>query len=362
MGDDALQILRGILEYSKLPITITDLDGRLQLFSRAAEELTGYSSEEVLGHHASMLFPRKWRVPLVFAEVLEKGAAEDVRGMLRCKDGRVIPVSLYMTLVHDVLGRPAGYLAVTKDLSEQRRLEHELEQARIKEDFFTDLICHDVRNYDQTLLGYMDLLLEGALGALEGEADRLAQRTRRDAYELREFIERVRVLAGREPDGALPSLPVDLGRVLSGILGTLTKSDAEKPKVVVVEPFPDSCVVRADPLVDRLLRDLFEFLVDLGSRHSCSSCQVSMECDDEMVQMSAVLQECAPQLGAVEMPDTTLFALLTRSSEVFVLKGLAEQFGGTVKVDGLEGDGALVRLSLKPWSGDVGSPKGGAES
>ena len=336
MGDDALQILRGILEYSKLPITITDLAGRLQLFSRAAEELTGYRSEEVLGHHASMLFPRKWRLPLVFGEVLEKGALEDVRGFLRCKDGRVIPVSLYMTLVHDVLGRPSGYLAVTKDLSEQRRLEYELEQARIKEDFFTDLICHDVRNYDQTLLGYMDLLLEGALGPLEGEAAKLAQRTRRDAYELREFIERVRVLAGREPDGALPSVPVDLARVLGGIVGAFTESDGEKSGLVAVEPFPDTCMVRADPLVGRLLRDLFEFLVDLGVQHSCSPCRVSMECDEEMVRLTALLRQCAGEAGPRAVGDGGLAGLLGQSSEVFVLRGLAEQFGGTLRVVGLQ--------------------------
>ncbi len=357
MGEDALQILRGILEFSKLPITIADLDGHFVLFSRAAEELTGYSSEEMLGQHASILFPRKWRIPVVFSHVLEKGVVEDVEGIVRCKDGRELPVSIYMTMVHDVLGRPSGFLAITKDLSEQRRLETDLERARSKEEFFTDLICHDVRNYDQTLLGYMDLMLEGAVGELDESAWSLVEQARHDAYELRDFIERIRFLTGREPGADLLAGRVNVGQMLMEFAEGFSLQEGEDREFVVLDSSSRDCWVMADPLLGRLFWDFVLSMLGLKGDKSCGPCRATIECVEEVGRV--VLQ-----FGGCVLPesvgDVSAAQVLDDSSETFVLRSFAQQFGGRLLIEETAGGhGVRAMLELKLWDQREGGTEAG---
>ncbi len=241
LGEDALEVLRGILEHSRLPITVADLDGRLEIFNRAAEAFSGYRREEVLRRPVDELFLDPKRVSEVLDAVKRAGSLQDVIGNLRRKDGSILPISMSLTLLHDVLGRPAGILAVTQDVSARLEMERQLQETREEAEFFVDLMCHDLRNLDQTVLGYLGFLLEGGAGPLSGDVRRKVETAWQESYLLRQFLWLVQLLAGRETEEGLEFVPVSLGEA--------ARAGLERVRERVDWSLQATLVVRSDPTV-----------------------------------------------------------------------------------------------------------------
>ncbi|MCD6498378.1 MAG: PAS domain S-box protein [Deltaproteobacteria bacterium] len=253
MNDEALEVLRGILENTKFAITVSDVKGVLTLFNRAAERYTGYSRSEVLDKPVGLFFVHPDRVADVFSAANRMGALEDYQTNVIRKDGQLLPVSMYLTPIFDVLGRPAGHLSVTTDLSERRRLEAELANQKRRAEFYTDLICHDVRNYDQTIFGYLDLLLEAGLGEVDDDLASVARAVRCEANRLKQFVEFVRVVGGRERASVPSVYRLRLRDVVSGILDRLSG-----PCTVMENRVPEDAFIEGGWLLEDVLSGLLD--------------------------------------------------------------------------------------------------------
>ena len=104
-----------------------DLDGVLTAVNRAAERLTGYAREELLGRSIADLIvapaPDAARAPLA-----RKLAGEPVtiyELVLRRKDGSELPLEVSSRLLLDAAGRPVGVQGAARDITERKRLEAE---------------------------------------------------------------------------------------------------------------------------------------------------------------------------------------------------------------------------------------------
>src|SRR5690606_11293102 len=138
---EALQ--RAILENAGSAVITTDLEGLVTLFNRAAEELLGYESREVVGRATPLLFhdeaeiearlssdERARGAPIDFATLLAEtrrntGANAREWTYLR-KDGSRVPVLLTVTVLRDDAGGATGYLGMAVDLTSQRAHQEEL--------------------------------------------------------------------------------------------------------------------------------------------------------------------------------------------------------------------------------------------
>ncbi len=109
-------------------ITMQDFSGQIIAWNRGAEAMYGYSEAEALKMNARDLMPEDKRAE---AEeiALANTRGEDVsvfRTQRRAKDGRLLEVSLTVTLLVGEHGKPVGLATTERDITERKRAEDAL--------------------------------------------------------------------------------------------------------------------------------------------------------------------------------------------------------------------------------------------
>ncbi|MBG0568044.1 PAS domain S-box protein [Actinoplanes sp. NEAU-A11] len=114
-----------IVESSHDAIIGKTIDGTITSWNRGAELLYGYHPDEVVGRHASMLFPpgQEEAEAEFMARIAAGERIDQQRVKRRRKDGVVITVSLTLSPITDDDGRVAGVASVSRDISERQRAE-----------------------------------------------------------------------------------------------------------------------------------------------------------------------------------------------------------------------------------------------
>ena len=125
--------LRLLMEsFTDYAIFSVDVDGTIQSWNRGAENIFGYSEEEILGGSATVLFTLEDRangIPEKEMETARKlGRASDERWHLR-KDGTRFFASGAMAPLFDS-GKLVGFAKIARDLTESKRIELELKHHR----------------------------------------------------------------------------------------------------------------------------------------------------------------------------------------------------------------------------------------
>ena len=111
-------------------IYVIDLGGNLIKWNRAAETVTGYPPQQLLGKAASSFFAPEEQ-PLVaegISKCMETGKSE-LEAELLCADGTFIPYHWKSELVRDEDGSPLWITGVGRDISERRETNHILREA-----------------------------------------------------------------------------------------------------------------------------------------------------------------------------------------------------------------------------------------
>ncbi|MEA2490574.1 MAG: hypothetical protein QOH21_2366 [Acidobacteriota bacterium] len=154
-------LVQAVKDYS---IFMVDLDGRIVSWNPGAERMTGYSEAEVLGQPVTILRPPAQRDPRHLArlltEVLEKGGAEWDEAWLK-KDGSTYLPHIYCTPMFDRAGTVIGYVSVTRDVTEQRKLEAQLLQTQRLESLghLAGGVAHDFNNMLMVIFARCEALL-----------------------------------------------------------------------------------------------------------------------------------------------------------------------------------------------------------
>ena len=115
------------MDEAPLAMIVRDVEGRIELWNRAAERLFGWREADVLGCPAPCDLPvanaeaTQLRSRLFSGEVISGAEA-----VLTRKDGRLIDVLVSASLVSAGAGEPARYLTIISDNSERKQAESDL--------------------------------------------------------------------------------------------------------------------------------------------------------------------------------------------------------------------------------------------
>lgn len=121
--------LDALLQSTDAIVVGMDRDGILTEWSAGAQRLFGYTRDEVLGHHASILAPPERKEEASHSGVrLARGeAVRDFRTVRVAKDGTRLEVSMDLAPVRSQAGAYDGAIGVLHDLSGERRLERHVQ-------------------------------------------------------------------------------------------------------------------------------------------------------------------------------------------------------------------------------------------
>lgn len=159
--------LAAIVESSQDAIIGKDPTGRITSWNRGAEQLYGYTRDEMIGRDIRTIVPERHihEVDDFLAKVARGERVESYETERRTKDGTVVPVSLTISPIRDRAGNVTGASVIARNVTRIRRTEERLETAlkaspvgMILAD--ADGIIHDINPAGLALFGYDELVGE----------------------------------------------------------------------------------------------------------------------------------------------------------------------------------------------------------
>jgi PAS domain S-box-containing protein len=183
---------RSLIESNIDAIMTTDPSGIITDVNKQMEALTGCTRDELIGAPSKGFFTDPERAEAAIKRVLSEKSVTDYELTARARDGKQTVVSYNATTFYDRNRTLQGVFAAARDVTERKRVEAELQQAkaaaesasRTKSDFLASM-SHEIRTPMNAIMGIADLL---AKTALSSEQDKYVQIFRRAGDNLLNLI------------------------------------------------------------------------------------------------------------------------------------------------------------------------------
>jgi len=122
--------IAGIKGYA---IFMLDINGKVISWNDGAEQLKGYTQEEIIGQHFSIFYPKDLQEQnypdLEIAEAQRNGQYMD-EGYRIKKDGSAFWANVLITPIYNEKKQLEGFIKITHDLTEQKRFSEQLRQSQ----------------------------------------------------------------------------------------------------------------------------------------------------------------------------------------------------------------------------------------
>ena len=132
-AEEAAQERAAIVESTPDGILTVGLDGTIWTWNRGAEDLYGYSPEEIVGKNMSLLDADATVEERLSAMTMIAGGEtiRDFEIVRRRRDGSLVHVSLTGSPIHGEDGRVVGVASIGRDITDRKRLEQELSRQAV---------------------------------------------------------------------------------------------------------------------------------------------------------------------------------------------------------------------------------------
>jgi PAS domain S-box-containing protein len=132
--------VEGVKDYA---IFMLDPDGKVASWNEGAHHIKGYHHKEIVGHHFSIFYPEedlKRSKPERELEIAQQEGSYEEEGWRVRKDGSRFWASVLITALWDEAGGLRGFAKVTRDITERKRAEEEIQQLNETLEELKDLV------------------------------------------------------------------------------------------------------------------------------------------------------------------------------------------------------------------------------
>lgn len=245
--------LRTILDSAPECVKVIDGEGRLVSMNRAGLQMLGIPRIEDLTDSLQFVAPHdRDAFRRLHAEVMA-GAPAELGFDAQRADGRTLRFHTTAAPLRDATGAIVSVLAITRDVTEQRRLESMAWQSQKLESIgrLAGGIAHDFNNMLTVILGYVELLL--MRDAVDDAVRRDVENVRSAALRARDLTAQLLAFGRRQVTRRRPTCP---GRVIAGIEPLLRRLLGEDI-ALEVRSGTDGALVLADPAqLEQILMNL----------------------------------------------------------------------------------------------------------
>jgi PAS domain S-box-containing protein len=338
-------LVRSVGEYA---IYLLDVDGNVISWNVGAQRIKGYEAEEVLGRSFRIFYlpeqqenghpEHNLRVALRLGQITEEGWR--VR-----KDGSRFWASVVISPVFDDHRRHIGFAKVTRDRTDQRVHEGELQDLMSQRTEVLALTAHELRN--------PAAVIDGSAGLLQRSWSEMSEPDRSEVLDgIRGSARRLHRLAGDLATASrlhaeafdLERVEVDLAVALAAAVG---RASGLHPGVAIRSDVPVRLMVNVDAV--RLDQSL-DNLIDNAVRHGTPPVLVSATLEGDVVRI------CVADAGGGIPDELTprLFGMFASAGQhratglgLYLVREIARRHGGEAEYEPPEGgSGARFVVTL----------------
>ena len=158
--------LESILKYSTDMIITTNLEGRIVTFNEGSELMLGYNREEVVGKFMADYYYNKDERGRLIENIIEQGVVIDnYETRLVKKDGRVIDISLSISLLRDENGKVIGTVGISKDITKLKLAQQQLREYSHKLESMVKERTHELEESKSHLEAMLSGIADGVVFA-----------------------------------------------------------------------------------------------------------------------------------------------------------------------------------------------------
>jgi PAS domain S-box-containing protein len=237
--------LASIIDSSEDAILSKDLNGIITSWNRGAEHIYGYTPEEVVGKHISLLTPpdRPDEIAEILAKIARGESIDHYESVRVTKDGHRLNVSISVSPLRDAGGEIVGASAIARDITAQKRAEAQVRQSQKMEAIgrLAGGVAHDFNNVLAIINACREFLRDRIEPAAEMSqyVDNIRKATERGALLTKQL------LAFSRTSAVQPRI-LDLNERLRDISKLLRPLMGDDVEILVASKSP-SAVVEADP-------------------------------------------------------------------------------------------------------------------
>jgi PAS domain S-box-containing protein len=360
--EELLARLQLVLDRMPIGCMLNDADLRFTYWNPVAERIFGYRLEEVLGKHPfDVITPMSTAQPSHrrLRQLVTSGTVGPVQSRNLTKDGRLLICEWNSAPLRRRDGTFVGLLVMAQDVTARQRdaeekqiLFDELRAAnRLKSDFVATM-SHELRTPLNVILGYHDLLQDGAFGALGEEQSAVLSRMRQSAEELLELINATldvsRLEAGHVEVEKRSFRLSDLAAQVDAETRELHKP-AVRVEWQVASELPEVC---SDPgKVKIILKNLFTNALKFTDAGSVVVRGVARDTDAEL-QVTDTGMGIAPEtLPMIFEPFRQMGDVATGNRGgvglgLYIVRRLVDMLGADLSVESTPGQGTTFRLRV----------------
>jgi PAS domain S-box-containing protein len=351
-------------------IIMLDTKGHVVNWNSGAQRIHGYSAEEIIGQHFSRIYqredidsdqPQRELDDVIAQERLE------VEGWRVRKDGSTYWANVVITTMRDAGGNLCGFVKLTRDFTERRRLEQmlsetnvELERTRVvaekanvaKSDFISSM-SHELRTPLNAILGFAQLLEASSPPPTAIQVLRIEQIHKAGWY-LLELINEILDLAVIESGKlSLSPEPLSLAKIMLECQAMIEQQAQNRDIKLTFPKFDIPCFVRADRI---RLKQVMINLLSNATKYNHEHGTVEVKCSENATgRIRISIKDSGAGLPAEQLAQ--LFQPFNRLGQeagavegtgigLVVTKRLVELMGGTIGVESIVGVGSEFWIEL----------------
>ncbi|RKS42731.1 hypothetical protein BC962_3189 [Gillisia mitskevichiae] len=365
--------LEGILDSSThVSIIGTDVDGTITTFNRGAENLLGYTREEMVGKESPAIIHLKKEI-IKTGEELSKELNKKIENfdIFRAlanndnhdtrewtyvrKDGVSFPVQLTVTPVKDN-EKIIGYLGVAAEITEIKRVEKEIksllavtndQNERLKN--FAHIVSHNLRSHSGNFDMLLTLFLQDYPEASDNEIMNMLKMASDNLKETISHLNEV-VLINTNIDDSL--IPINIFKTTDQSIRNVAGIASEAEVEIINNIDPTLNVLGLQAYLDSII---LNFLTN-GIKYRSLERDSFVKIDSEIVEDYVVISIEDNGLGIdLKKHKAKIFGMYktfhknkdSRGIGLFITKNQIESLGGKIELESEVDKGTIFKLYLK---------------
>ena len=249
--------LAAIIESSDDAIVSKDLDGTVTTWNRGAEQIFGYSAEEMIGQSIRRIIPpdRQHEEDEVLAQIRSGNRVDHFETVRRRKNGTTVDISVTVSPIRNLAGEIVGASKIARDISSRKRAEEALKAAVDLKEQFLSLVSHELRSPVTVVISNASLLQRRRHSLSTEDYEQSLQDIVTEGRRLETVIESLLLLTRLESDRQVDLEPVSVRRLLADCVNSFLERHATRP-VEVVEGSPPDLVSGQPELLAMVIENL----------------------------------------------------------------------------------------------------------